>query len=232
MSRWAKPIPVTIGGMTYASKTRAKERAREILRQVPRNAPMEGAADAFFRALVALHPAAAEKIGVGIAHFSLERGGFGSTEDCVWITRLDGSRIDFSWRLCIEARSRTMREEMLMAARREVYPDVFTFKQDAFARPPAVCAISGKPLTWDEAHAHHAGKSFDQIFAEFLGARCPQLTVASDGIARTFADRCLAAEWRDYHLRHAVLQLVDGATHRQLAHCRPGIPQKQAQTPF
>lgn len=51
------------------------------------------------RAALEHHPKAAEKIGSGIAHFSVRSADFGST--CFWVNRIDGTTEKFSITGCI-----------------------------------------------------------------------------------------------------------------------------------
>ncbi|WP_244442965.1 DCL family protein [Candidatus Phaeomarinobacter ectocarpi] len=48
--------------------------------------------------LVASHPNAADKIGVGIESFSVRTADYGSR--CFWVNRTDGSTEKFSFRAC------------------------------------------------------------------------------------------------------------------------------------
>lgn len=48
---------------------------------------------------LALHPEAAQKIGSGIAGFSVRSADFGSK--CFWVNRTDGTTEKFSYRSCI-----------------------------------------------------------------------------------------------------------------------------------
>ena len=55
-------------------------------------------------ALLKRHNEKDEKIGVGIDHFEVGPAPDGFGGKCFWIVRTDGSRIDFSFKHCLEAK--------------------------------------------------------------------------------------------------------------------------------
>lgn len=55
-------------------------------------------------ALLKRHEEMAEKVGVGIDHFEVDRGPDEYGTQCFWIVRTDGSREDFSFYHCLERR--------------------------------------------------------------------------------------------------------------------------------
>jgi hypothetical protein len=54
--------------------------------------------------LLKRHDELDEKIGVGIAHFDVAAAPDGHDGKCFWIVRIDGTRIDFSFKHCLEAK--------------------------------------------------------------------------------------------------------------------------------
>lgn len=57
---------------------------------------------AHLTALLRRHDEEAEKVGSGIAHISVGPAPDYFNQRCFWITRTDGSRIDFSYQHCLE----------------------------------------------------------------------------------------------------------------------------------
>lgn len=53
-------------------------------------------------ALIVRHDDHAEKVGSGIAHFSVNAAPDYPGQRCFWITRTDGTRIDVSYQHCLE----------------------------------------------------------------------------------------------------------------------------------
>lgn len=55
-------------------------------------------------ALLKRHDELEEKIGVGISCFEVAVAPDGHNGKCFWVVRTDGSRIDFSFKHCLEAK--------------------------------------------------------------------------------------------------------------------------------
>jgi hypothetical protein len=55
-------------------------------------------------ALLKLHDELEEKVGVGIAGFEVAAAPDGHEGKCFWIVRRDGSKIDFSFKHCLQAK--------------------------------------------------------------------------------------------------------------------------------
>ena len=54
------------------------------------------------RALLKRHDEIEEKVGNGIAHFSVDSAPDWENQRCFWIVRIDGSRVDFSFQHCLK----------------------------------------------------------------------------------------------------------------------------------
>ena len=79
---------------------------KEILNRYPIGGLVIGTDKADLRALLKRHSEEAEKVGCGVDHFVVDNGppGHDIATRCFWIVRTDGSRIDFSYGHCLEAR--------------------------------------------------------------------------------------------------------------------------------
>ncbi len=97
--RKGRGISLTIGGHTFPTKKAAKE-FNTALRdaQLP-GVPVAEPDHSFLCDLLARHPDAAEKIGSGVRHFTVESAKGGT--QCFYVTRVDGSKIDFSSDKCL-----------------------------------------------------------------------------------------------------------------------------------
>ena len=91
--------PVVVGGKSFRTQAEAKSFIKELLNSQPLKQPIPDPHHSFLCALVALHPRASEKIGVGIKHFTVEPAAHGTR--CFYITRIDGSRDDFATGKCV-----------------------------------------------------------------------------------------------------------------------------------
>lgn len=89
---------ITIGEMSFKNHSEAKAYIKELLNSQQLKHPIPEPDHSFLAALVARHPDSAAKIGAGIKHFTVEPAAHGT--HCFYITRVDGSRDDFSTKKC------------------------------------------------------------------------------------------------------------------------------------
>ena len=98
-SKMTKPIKITIGAQTFDAHASARQYIRALLHSQPLLAPIDGPDHTFLLELLGKNPAPAEKIGVGVKRFTVEKAKHGST--CFYITHDDGSKVHFSFEKCI-----------------------------------------------------------------------------------------------------------------------------------
>ena len=79
---------------------------KEMLHRYPLGGMVLGTDKADLRALLRRHEEETEKIGSGISHFIVDDAPpeYEIRTRCFWIIRSDGSRTDFSFKHCLEAR--------------------------------------------------------------------------------------------------------------------------------
>lgn len=79
---------------------------KDMLNKYPIGAMVMGTDKADLKALLKRHTEEAEKIGCGISHFVVDNGPpeYEIPTRCFWVIRSDGSREDFSYKHCLEAR--------------------------------------------------------------------------------------------------------------------------------
>jgi hypothetical protein len=94
--------PHTIGSHTFNTQAAAVAFIQEALYRHPLLEPIKGEDHAFLLELLKKHPRAAEKIGAGVKHFAVGKAKGGT--QCFYITRVDGSRSDFSFIKCLRGR--------------------------------------------------------------------------------------------------------------------------------
>jgi hypothetical protein len=111
-----------------------------------------------------------------------------------------------------------------MAAFRDaVSADVAQFKREFFARDDHRCTLTGKSLTWDEAHVDHVfPETFSALVERF--ASCIDLdlddveTVSVDGQAgRKIAQDWLADGFVSFHRVNAVLRVISAEANMKLS---------------
>jgi hypothetical protein len=91
--------PLTIGTLHFAKKNDAAAFLRTMLHRYDVGDKVSAADEQVLRDALALHPAAAAKVGCGITHFSVRSADFGTK--CFWINRPDGTTEKFSYKACI-----------------------------------------------------------------------------------------------------------------------------------
>lgn len=90
--------PVEIGSLSFARKGDATDYFREMLYKYDLGDKVSADDAAILKKLVEMHPEAHDKIGVGIASFSVRTADFGTR--CFWVNRVDGSTEKFSFKAC------------------------------------------------------------------------------------------------------------------------------------
>jgi hypothetical protein len=204
-----------IGSETFGSEA-AKARCREIRdRHIGEQIPPGPDRD-FVAALLERHPGASEKTAKGVAGFSvvLEPAACGKRASHHFaVVCDDGSLNGFSFLKCLNGE--TPRSKGLAAMRNAIADQL------AEARA-AACGLDG------EVHAHHAGRSFRELAAEWLAVEGLSfetlvLACAADGIGSVMADFRQCSSWQRFHREHAVLVPMDASEHLHL----PKGPQRE-----
>lgn len=94
-----KSKPVTIGTMRFKTRSAANAYISELLNSLPLMTVIPEPHHTFLSELLAKHPRAAEKIGAGIKHFTVEPAAHGT--HAFYVTRVDGTRDDFATGKCV-----------------------------------------------------------------------------------------------------------------------------------
>lgn len=208
------PIPVFIGGTIFPSKTVAKDFFRSLRDRYDNHVEIIGEDHEHLRSLIACHPEADGKIGVGVASFSVSVDAeFGSTRHFV-IHRTDGSSTDFSFLICIDGRNH--RRDRFEAMRRAVEDQIIAFRDAYFAgAPERNCPLRGIPITPSAYHVDHAPPEKFLILAEtwlglnqltFLDVR---ITPPGDNqIVARMTDEAQMSSWFEFHRSRAVLRML------------------------
>ncbi len=212
-----KRFSLTIAGRTFATRDELHEAIKEVLHARP---PDEDLTEdyPFLRELINQHPDAKHKIGIGIRAFQIQHV-YGSR--CFRLFRVDGSSTDFSYLKCVRKFNKW--SHVQKAFRLAVFDQVIVFRRaqfnDAFTIP---CAVTGKMVTEAECDVDHASPfTFIVLLREFLKMKSlmpEDIKIAKSGdnqIGRRLADEKLQAEWQAYHLKHAILRIVESTKHRE-----------------
>lgn len=97
----ARGKPVDLGTLTFATRQEALGHFKAMLARY-RPEQTVGDADALELAeLIKRHPERAEKVGPGVHHFEVMHAEFNTK--CFAIVRTNGTRVDFSYRVCVNS---------------------------------------------------------------------------------------------------------------------------------
>lgn len=90
--------PVQVGELMFPRKMDATEYFQKMLYRYNIGDKVSAADAEILTQLIATHPERTEKVGSGIASFSVRSGDFGT--QCFWVNRTDGTIAKFSFRAC------------------------------------------------------------------------------------------------------------------------------------
>ncbi|MDQ8730682.1 DCL family protein [Bradyrhizobium sp. LHD-71] len=100
----ARGKPVSIGNITFRTRQEGLSFFKEMLSKY-RPEDAVGESDSIhLTELLKRHPDYAEKIGNGIHHFEVMSADFNTK--CFAVVRRDGTRIDFSYKICVNTEPR------------------------------------------------------------------------------------------------------------------------------
>lgn len=226
-------IPVVTPNRRWPTRLAAEEACLEILRSsgYAVGARVTGAHDIeVLTEILAIHPHAAEKIGPGIDHFSIEQmsgtpGQTVSTDSIGFVIHhVGGGRVDFSY---IEAIYPSDQKRRVTAALKSAVDDLrLEFRDARFAGGSAASDVSGVVFgSRAEASVVYNDPAFSQLayrFAESEGG-WNAINVESGGsslqIGDVIVDAAVLQRWRDFFQTHARPTLAtrsEGARRRRV----------------
>lgn len=214
-------IKTKLGGETYASKTAAKAAIRRLLHSSPVGVRLDSEVHAILRDLLSMHPGADRKRGPGLVGFEV-RIDENYRSRCFVALRVDGTVAPFSYKVCFEPWLAGAKPTVRAALRREVQEQIDAFRRTALRAGPPVDAITGASIPADKVRVDHAPPTFETLVRTWQ-----EENFLTDENLATFEprlgsgevlllDRDLAADWRGYHGRRAVLRLVSEETNQAL----------------
>src|SRR3990167_1263028 len=118
----------------------------------------------FFYNLILNHPEQKEKIGVGLKKIILLKSWAG--HPCMLLVRVDGSRVDISWKTCLSGKPKKQKQNLYNAMRREVDCQVRAFKGNF--KEGIICQFCQREISEGESwHVDHEIK-FKKIADDFI----------------------------------------------------------------
>lgn len=221
-------IPIQIGGLSFSSKGQAGDHYRSILYRYDIGQRILEPEATELEWLLERHSEAADKIGIGVDHFSVRDAIYGTR--CFEIVRTDGSKTDFSFKNCVDGRAPTAQAQTLAPMRAAVTSDILDKKRAWFATHgdadgKVTCALTGMRVSFEESHADHAPpRPFGTLAASFLRARriTPDLSLVTPPADNQYQPRLvdlqLEADWVSFHHDMAVVRVVAKGENLRKAH--------------
>lgn len=183
----------------------------------------------FIRELLAAHPEAEHKVGVGVAGFSVATDAMTRRTRHFVLHRTDGSNTDFSYRKCIYGA--TERRQVLSALRVAVVDQVLAFRRTAFGPSQAItCPVHGDLVPRNGGHVDHVPPdTFVALVARWMASAGGRVDLAlapnQDGqVGTRLHDSATIASWQAYHAAHARLRITCAKANLSLRGPRMVVP--------
>jgi hypothetical protein len=155
--------PIIFGTFQFRTKKAATDEIRRRINSYETSEALKLNDQLFFEELFKHHDEYQEKIGAGVKYIQVERD-FNKNR-CLYIHRVDGTKIDISWVHCV--RPATMKSTVSMAFRRAVKHTIKDFKDKTLSEY-SCCPILNIPLNSKNCHVSYVEPTFDTLLKEFL----------------------------------------------------------------
>ncbi|HCF2340672.1 DUF3223 domain-containing protein [Pseudomonas aeruginosa] len=195
-----------LGPFQYSSKQELLDKLKIFVGNAPIGRVSHKIAIQKLHLLIALHPDAERKIGLGVDHFTIKRNALGAGQG-IWIVRTDGSEASFSYRRCLTGVRQSPYGKVCEALRFSVRSQLIAFRETL--KIPARCAISGKEIIHrHDLHIDHKVPFWKLLlaFAEVRQLDLSQLDTVGSGETLALADQDISKAFEAFHLVHAELQ--------------------------
>lgn len=190
--------------------------------------------------LLMYHRHRAGKIGDGVASIQVEQNPRYPSQRTFWLSRVDGTRTDFSFKECITTTPHAT--NVKAALRHEIVDQILAAKNAALPNlgSTIVCTVTGDVIGVDDCHVdHEPPMTFDIIVEAFLESKGISaaevlLEYADNDIGDHIVDQDLASAWRPFHAAGAKLRVISKRanlsvvvkSHNAVKRERPAIPAK------
>ncbi|KWS24843.1 hypothetical protein AL062_00335 [Pseudomonas syringae pv. syringae] len=194
-----------LGPFEYPSKQALLDRLKYFVRTATPGRITNAEGVQKLHLLLALHPDAERKIGVGIDHFLIKRNELAGRG--LHLVRIDGSSESFSYKKCITGVAQSHHGKVCEALRFVVRPQLDTFR--AALTFPVKCAISGQ----DIVHPNDLNIDHNIPFWRLLKQFCVEhaldlktLETAGNGLSLSLVNGSVSTAFEAFHREHAELQ--------------------------
>lgn len=210
--------PIVLNGIEFKSQKDAIDHFKNMLERYRNGQTIAGDDHDILLALLERHPEADKKIGCGVKRLYKDRTDMPTS--CFWIERTDCSRTDFSCRIAISAKGKSLYQEFLEACRGAVQHDLWVAKEKHFedyadSDKRVECEITRDKVAFNESHIDHKKPMTFQVIVEtFIGANDieikPEMLLMSQDaqFQTTMIDQELKDKFRRYHYKMAKLRVI------------------------
>jgi hypothetical protein len=230
--------PVVIGTHSFRTQSAALEYFKTLLHRYQDGQRIGDAADhADLVALIERYDPVLAAVGEPtkgdgqVAHFERRLNtGTGWSSSGFWVVRQDGTATDFSYIDAVKGKPKGISQDFYSACRHAVSLDLILAKKQAFEQygdyqERVECELTGKMVTFEEAHLDHAWPYFSHLVSGFRAARgwsrdIPDGVVSApaDGqTTATFLDAEVAEAFRAFHHDQAVMRILSREANLQTA---------------
>ncbi|NWB50145.1 DCL family protein [Pseudomonas gingeri] len=197
-----------LGPFEYKSKKALLDALKSYLQTAPAGVITNRYAIKKLHLLIAMHPDAERKIGVGVDHFKIKRNVLGAGNG-FWLVRSDGSEDSFSYERCITGVVQSPHGKVCEALRFVVRPQMHAFR-DALGLP-VQCSVTGVDIVKrKDLHIDHKDP-FWLLLERFCQDRQVDLSVLEtrgNGETLELVDKRVASAFEAFHRLHAELRPV------------------------
>jgi hypothetical protein len=195
-----------LGPFEYESKKALLNVLKSYLQSAPAGAITNRHAIKKLHLLIALHPDAERKIGVGVDHFKIKRNALGAGNG-FWLVRSDGSEDSFSYERCITGVPQSPHGKVCEALRFVVRPQMQAFR-DALGLP-IKCSVTGADIIHrKDLHIDHK-EPFCNLLERFCQDQkvdLSSLETIGNGETLELVDKGISSAFEEFHRHHAELQ--------------------------
>ena len=192
------------------TKGEVEDRVRAIVSKYLDDQPVNPEDQAWLIKVFEHHYQYTAKIGCGLEHLVVRTNpSWSGPTRGFWIQRKDGTSIDISWVTALKPGGRPDPiEDASKAARYEIFEQIHHHHRYGDCE---VCPLCNEQMQRKfSLHVDHE-IPFKQLFADFLydnSLKYESVEIEDLGVDSRFADRELAAQWKQYHQVKAKLRLT------------------------
>lgn len=213
MRQWQKTEKgYLVGKIYYKTKKVITEKAKAILHSSPIGYPLQGDDYHFIRGLLDYHPAVEEKIKHGERFIFVLPSKWGTRG--FYIIANDTSKIDFSYRICLNPKLYDNTDRNIKkACRQAIEYDMIQFKLAYFREHEdgeVLCPIIEMPMTFDNTEVDHVSPlTFIEIYKRWRQSiNGISLKTSHETTGSVFVNSQTVESFRQFHNEIAQLRML------------------------